>query len=724
MKKYSIWVKSLCFFLAVVTFLCVAVSSLGIIMAENVSMYGYEGYINWRYSRSENMAYTLADHVMMEYAGKQSGSPQWLLEQTGHAYSIENVMSWYELSEEDWYYEILDPSGKVVTSTKKELEDALVFAFGNMYANYPVIVVPADTPVPETAVPETSVPETTVPGVTEVPKDTEPTIEPSAVPAETVIDVVPYDESEYYNIHREPDTGAEVWVQYDELMNYQVTIGVEAGHSGYYVSNGFPLELMEWLFAARYYLIGIAAGSFLLFAAVVVFLLCIAGRSPKTGEAEPKALNKLPLDLYLLAAGAITVAGCAGAIELLDMLFDNGGYHVLMIVLLCGCGIAVAVTDVAFFMALAAQCKLPDGYWWKRSFCGRLLRWAFGWCAKGFRFAVKAAGKLLAMLPIIWEWIAVGGILGIILLLICAGSTSHWYTVFPLFLWCLLFAAVVIYCGWCYGNIRKGIQRMNEGNLNEKIDTKWMYGSFKSIAEGLNKLADVVQLAAEKQLKSERMKAELITNVSHDIKTPLTSVINYVDLLQQPHTEEEGEQYLEVLSRQSARLKKLVEDLMDMSKASTGNMAVNIEKMDAVEAVNQALGEFADKLDAADLTPVFRTPDSQLHMLADGRLTWRVLSNLLSNVVKYAMPGTRVYLDLLRLDKSVVLSVKNISREELNISAEELTERFVRGDESRNTEGSGLGLNIAQSLMHLQRGNMELTVDGDLFKVTLTFPAE
>ena len=197
-----------------------------------------------------------------------------------------------------------------------------------------------------------------------------------------------------------------------------------------------------------------------------------------------------------------------------------------------------------------------------------------------------------------------------------------------------------------------------------------------------------------------------------------------MDLLQQPHTEEEGEQYLEVLSRQSLRLKKLVEDLMDMSKASSGNMAVYITNLDAVETVNQALGEFADKLDAAQLTPVFRCPDSQLRMRADGRLTWRVLSNLLSNVVKYALPGTRVYVDLLRLDKQVVLSLKNISREELNISPEELTERFVRGDVSRNTEGSGLGLNIAQNLMHLQHGTMDITVDGDLFKVTLTFPAE
>ena len=214
----------------------------------------------------------------------------------------------------------------------------------------------------------------------------------------------------------------------------------------------------------------------------------------------------------------------------------------------------------------------------------------------------------------------------------------------------------------------------------------------------------------------------MITNVSHDIKTPLTSIINYVDLLEKPHTEEEGRQYLEVLHRQSQSMKKLIEDLMEMSKATTGNMTVDITQVDAGEAVNQALGEFADKLEKAGLTPVFRYPEEPVAILADGRLTWRVLSNLLSNVVKYALPGTRLYIDLIQLESQVVISLKNISREELNISADELTERFVRGDASRNTEGSGLGLNIAQSLMELQKGQLQLLVDGDLFKVTLLFP--
>ena len=265
---------------------------------------------------------------------------------------------------------------------------------------------------------------------------------------------------------------------------------------------------------------------------------------------------------------------------------------------------------------------------------------------------------------------------------------------------------------------------MAQGDLHHQIPTQYLVGSFRDCAEDLNKLADVAIVAAQKQMKSERMKTELITNVSHDIKTPLTSIINFVDLLQKPHTEEEGQQYLEVLNRQSYRLKRLIEDLMDLSKASTGNMTVNITEMDAVEVVNQALGEFADKLETVQLTPVFREPEIPAPILADGRLAWRVLSNLLSNAVKYALPGTRLYVDVVPLEGKVLISLKNISREQLSISAEELMERFVRGDASRNTEGSGLGLNIARSLMEVQHGQLQLLVDGELSKVTLLFRSQ
>ena len=270
--------------------------------------------------------------------------------------------------------------------------------------------------------------------------------------------------------------------------------------------------------------------------------------------------------------------------------------------------------------------------------------------------------------------------------------------------------------------IQEAIEAIASGALDTKLDVEKFHGQERDIAAAVNNIRAGLSDAIMDRIRNERMKADLITNVSHDIKTPLTSIINYVDLLQKAQTEEERKEYLEVLDRQSQRLKKLIDDLMDMSKASTGNMTVDITRVDAVEAVNQALGEFADKLDRAMLSPVFRHDDASVPMMADGRLVWRVLSNLLGNAVKYAMPGTRLYIDLSQMGGKVLLSVKNISREELNIGADELMERFVRGDGSRNTEGSGLGLNIAKSLMELQKGELQLLVYGDLFKVTLIFP--
>ncbi len=678
MKRYSLWVKCLVFFVAVVTLLGVAVSALGILMAESQCMYTHDDYEEWLYSQYHDRAQIIADQVMLDYGGELSDCPQWLLDQSGHLNAIQRAEGWYDLTEDNWCYSLMK-DGTTIRNTYSSTvgNNALHFIF-MMELHYPVT------------------------GVS--------------------------DNTEYFH-NSVTDEPVPVTWKYDS--GYQVDVWVSRSHTSYYINNGISQTAMKWLFAAKYTMIAIGAVSFLLFALAFVLLVILAGKSPKTGEVNPRALNRLPLDLYFAIATGITILGAVCVSEMLDILFSNDGYNVLMVVLLCGCGVIVATMDIGFFTALAAQFKMPDLFWLRHSLCGRLLKlvWTifkklWGYVGKGCqRFGIYTRDAF-RMLPVIWKWIVGGGVLGFVLIIICASSTAHWYSVFPLFVWCLLFAAVVIYCGYSYGVIHKGIQRMKAGDLSENINTEWLFGSFKNMAEDLNTLADVVALAAEKQLKSERMKTELITNVSHDIKTPLTSVINYVDLLQQPHTEEEGTQYLEVLSRQSLRLKKLVEDLMDMSKASTGNMAVSVETMDAVEAVNQALGEFSDKLDAANLTPIFRTPDSQLPMLADGRLTWRVLSNLLSNVVKYALPGTRVYLDLQREERWVVLSVKNISREELNISAEELTERFVRGDAARNTDGSGLGLNIAQSLMQLQKGSLELTVDGDLFKVTLVFPAE
>lgn len=268
-------------------------------------------------------------------------------------------------------------------------------------------------------------------------------------------------------------------------------------------------------------------------------------------------------------------------------------------------------------------------------------------------------------------------------------------------------------------------EKLAAGDLDYRISEdqmNHMHWFFRTHGENLSQIAEGMQKAVAEEMKSERLKTELITNVSHDIKTPLTSIINYVDLLQKEHTEEQEKEYLDVLERNSSRLKKLTEDLVEASKASTGNLPVSLEPTDVGELVEQSLAEFDDRLKEAELTPIVNIPEG-MTVMADGRLLWRILDNLLANCVKYAMPHTRIYIDASERSGKAVLAVKNVSREPLNISAEELMERFVRGDASRSTEGSGLGLNIARSLALLQKGDLKITIDGDYFKAETELPS-
>ncbi len=533
-------------------------------------------------------------------------------------------------------------------------------------------------------------------------------------------------------------------------------------------------DLLNWIWLYRNEMLYILGVSLLGFAITAVYLCCAAGKKKDREEIRAGGFNSLSLDVYL-AAGILAVCG-------LTVIGFEGGYYLLryspqnLVPFALIMSYAAALIIVGFCFACAAQFKTPGCYWWRNTLTFRclklavqLLRWAgkafirfmrwlerflgsafpvlgrvmkacWNWlirfCLVVYRYTEKGLtwlgqfiGRLfrkvaacvhafLVMLPVTWQWLLVG--FGMLLLMALVFATNGEELLVVLCLGACV--AIILYGAHCFGVLLDSTRRMGKGDLETKVDDKLMIGSFKEFASDLNALGDVAVIAAQKQMKSERMKAELITNVSHDIKTPLTSIINYVDLLQKPHTEEEQETYLEVLSRQSQQMKKLLEDLIEMSKASTGNMTVNITRINAVEAVNQALGEFADKLEKAQLTPMVHQPEDAIYMQADGRLAWRVLSNILSNAVKYALPGTRVYIDVMELDGNVLISMKNISREALNVSADELMERFVRGDASRNTEGSGLGLNIAQSLMEIQKGKLQLLVDGDLFKVTLIFP--
>ena len=483
-----------------------------------------------------------------------------------------------------------------------------------------------------------------------------------------------------------------------------------------------------------------------LFAALAVYLCMAAGRKPGSEEIRPGGLNCIPLDIYLAAVvlGAIGYVLCAA---------EGLGYFIqqsmLTFLSIYGYGLyAWCLLFVGFCFACAAQFKAPNFYWWRRSVTGLCWRiavwcWHFGWKCLGwaykilwtvtiglvgwawktikkfFSWLIGWVRKLYGLLPLSWQWLVGGLLVGG-----CTFPGLLWDSSLLLFISFAIALAVVIYSANVYATLLEAAKRMRGGDLEIKVDEKLMIGGFKDMAQELNGLSDVVMVAAQKQMRSERMRTELITNVSHDIKTPLTSIINYVDLLQKPHSPEDAQTYLEVLSRQSNGMKRLIDDLIELSKASTGNITVNLTTMDAVETVNQVLGEFTDKLEAAHLMPVFRAPKEPLYIHADGRLAWRAMSNLLSNAAKYAQPDTRLYVDMVAVDGKVCISFKNISRDSLNISADELMERFVRGEASRSQEGSGLGLNIAKSMMELQHGALELLVDGDLFKATLIFPQE
>lgn len=273
-----------------------------------------------------------------------------------------------------------------------------------------------------------------------------------------------------------------------------------------------------------------------------------------------------------------------------------------------------------------------------------------------------------------------------------------------------------------YSKIENKLKEMTQGNNQIELNTEEFVPELKNTAKYINHISEGVENAIQDRMKSERLKAELITNVSHDIKTPLTSIINYVDLLKNETIEnEKAKEYIGILDNKSQRLKKLTEDLIEASKVSTGNVSLNMEKINIVELVNQAVGEFEDRFKKHNLNTIIDSTENEIYVMADSKYMYRVIENLFSNVAKYALENSRVYIDLKKFDKSVKIEIKNISKEKLNISADELMQRFVRGDKSRTTEGSGLGISIAQNLTELQNGKFNLILDGDLFKIQMEF---
>ena len=372
--------------------------------------------------------------------------------------------------------------------------------------------------------------------------------------------------------------------------------------------------------------------------------------------------------------------------------------------------------SVALFFFNNMVAKVKAGTFLADCLIIRALKWIAKAC---FRY-VKSHMSLTQ--KGIWAYIGITIVEIIFVAILAAGSMRGllWVVIYIILKW-LCIVGIVAYIIQTQ-ELYKCAKEMAEGNLDRKADTSKMFWVFRAHGEHLNQISDGMSKAVEARMKSEHLKTELITNVSHDIKTPLTSIINYVDLLQKDDMDEKTRQeYIEVLSRQSARLKKLIEDLVEASKASTGNIQINWADIDANMLLEQAVAEYEDKLANAGLKVVFTRSEVPAIIRADGQHLWRVFDNLLANISKYAMPGTRVYASVIHETGSVRIEFKNISREALNVSSDELMERFVRGDSSRNTEGSGLGLSIANSLCTLMRADFKLSIDGDLFKAVIEF---
>lgn len=461
------------------------------------------------------------------------------------------------------------------------------------------------------------------------------------------------------------------------------------------------------LYGIRYTIYIIMALAFVLGLISFVTLMNVTGRRTGSTELYTGPLYGIPADLLTVIIGT---GWLVMSMAVLSMVNSN----VVDFILAGGLVLIIGNTFLGYCMSIAARVKGKT--LWKNTLIYKCLHLLKKIC--------KGSWHILLEIPVIWKVVLGTGILSFLefwgIMAFCydeGNLVAFWFFEKVLVLPIIFYGALMI------KKLQKGAAALAEGELAYQIDTKPMRGDFKKQGEDLNSIASGMSLAVEKQLKSERMKTELITNVSHDIKTPLTSIINYADLIgKEPCENEKITEYAEVLVRQSVRLKRLIEDLVEASKASTGNLEVCLQPCDASVFLIQADGEYEEKLQKADLTLVVQQPDSEIRILADGRRMWRVFDNLMNNICKYAQPGTRVYLILEEKEKKAVITFKNTSRDALNISEEELMERFVRGDSSRNTEGNGLGLSIARSLTELQKGTLSIQIDGDLFKAVLEFP--
>lgn len=699
--RYHLSFKLLALLLCACALLVTVASTVGIVSFIGMGIYS-NSLEDLQDKQMSNDLGALAERMAVYYATRQTECTEAFLNSYFAQYDQENEIR--SPQEGTWYYELIDYNTKeslYITPGAQETAGTILYKEYLISTEYPRVV-------------------DIVTG-TDIPED---------LPAQNPSRDEPPEGEDYpqgsflFKFYNEENFTNETYVlTMEDSPIYKVRLFLLPG--AYEQEVAYTWELMAVGHQYRYHLFGILAAGLLVLGLCLTYLASVAGKKPGREGVTPAGLNRLPLDLYLVVSAIVVVFLTNGYISVFRQQFGKDTAKIIILVTMLtaylGCFLVCG-----FYFASVAQIRMGGRYWWRHTLLRNLLRMLRRW-GKGFVRLVRVCcislqdtwRRFLDLLPLTWQWIFWAVVMCTAVAL-SVRSGNIWVIVAAL----IFVAASFFYALHAFKLLFDGAKRMSRGDLNTQVDKEQLMGGFAEFATHLNALADVAVVAAQKQMKSERMRAELITNVSHDIKTPLTSIINYVDLLKTAKGPEQQAQYLEVLSRQSQRMKKLIDDLIELSKASTGNMPVDIQTADAVEYLNQAIGEFSDKLDGVPLVPVFEAPQEPVYMRCDSRLTWRVLSNLFSNAVKYALPGTRLYVNVTALHDTVLISLKNISRQQLNVNADELMERFVRGDLSRNTEGSGLGLNIAKSLMELQKGQLKLMVDGDLFKATLVFPRD
>lgn len=450
----------------------------------------------------------------------------------------------------------------------------------------------------------------------------------------------------------------------------------------------------------------------IVFLVSIILLMCQVGYHRGDAQVRLTWFDRLPYIFIWVAGGTIVSLGACGNVGLAYIYTTGVLSFVEFLILTILCYVLWMLAGILWLMTTGARIKARK--FWRYTLFGYLIA-PFG----KLRDHITESRPLNRIILGVF-WVVTAVELIVFLMTVSAEAPGVFGVLFVI--WKAVEFYLLLRVTAELNQLKLGGERVANGDYSHPIDTSRMHKHFKEHGDNINNVGQGISKAVEEQMKSERFKTELITNVSHDIKTPLTSIINYVDLIKKENvTDPTLQEYVEVLDRQSNRLKKLIEDLIEASKASTGALSVNMEPVDAAVILDQVVGEFREKLEARGLSVVVNAQQPPVMILADGRHLWRVMDNLMGNIAKYTQTDTRVYIDMKKEGGWVQMTFRNISREQLNISSQELMERFVRGDSSRNTEGHGLGLNIAQSLTKLMGGNLHIEIDGDLFKVKLFF---